>query len=263
MSFESPKFENPVEIEDEDQENERNQKSKLEYQKFLGDQISLPEEEWSDEFKERIKERSMEIKEKESLGELSPEEERKATFERYLKGIDLDIEDIKDKKILDLGCGEEAEFIKECLEGGITDEVYGLDANIEEDEIEEDLKEHILKGDFEQELPKKDLDLVISIGALRTPDNESDPVNLKATLENSLRSLKEDGEIRIWPIFKSAPGSDLAGIELSAKKWREILKDLSGENNITYEFRPIDIDVAGTKPDVWVDEALIIKKEKN
>ena len=112
------KFEPIIEKEKE----ERTEENKPAFKKFLTEQISLPSEEWSEDFKKYVDEKYE--KGKREILDRSPEKQRKHDFERYLKGLDLNIEDLKDKKILDLGCGEEGSFVKECLNKKITKEGF-------------------------------------------------------------------------------------------------------------------------------------------
>jgi SAM-dependent methyltransferase len=188
------------------------------------------------------------------------EEEQNINFERYLKSLDISKEGLKDKRILDLGCGD-GEFVKECLDENISKEIYGLDLQINPEKLEERHKKHFLKGDFQKELPIKDLDLIISLGAVKAPFHELDMNNPKTTIDSALKALKENGEIRIFPLRKTHPNNDLKGVEFSEKKWKEILEKIVAEN-IEYKICPIDIKVAGKNKDVWLEQVLIIKKSK-
>lgn len=248
-----PEFGNKFEKIKEEKQSEK-------FREFLTEQIALPEREWSEEFKNYTKE-----KYKEQVAECperSSEEEKRLIFQRYLKGLDLNLEDLKGKRILDLGCGEEGEFVEYCLDRDLA-EVYGLDLSIKPETIEKKYRNYLFKGSFEEELPVKNLDLAISFGAIEAPSNkdELDKMDPRKTLNSVLKSIKENGEIRIYPIRKAPPESKLKGVEFSRKKWLEILDDLSSQGLIRYELKPIDIRVGGKKPDVWLEEALILKKK--
>ena len=195
---------------------------------------------------------------------LSLEEERKYDFEKYLKGLNLNLEDLRGKRILDLGCGPGG-FVKECTDRGLA-EVYGLDLNIDPEKLEEKYKNHFLKGDFKEELPLKDLDLIVSHGAVGPGrDREQDLIKI---ITRALESIKEDGEIRISPIHKvlyRAPGTDChKSAEFERKKWQEALDHLSSKGLINYELRPIRIgnvfNEIGDEPDIWLTEVLVLKK---
>lgn len=256
MKFERPKsFDEGSLIEQSGFEQEQG----LEFRQFLAKQVSLPSKEWDGKFKEYVREK-YEESQREIL-ERTAEEERDLTFERYLKGLDLTEEDLRNKKILDLGCGEEGEFVKSCFEKGITQEIYGLDAQIKPRRIESEYKEHFFRGNFEKKIPLKELDYVIAVGAIKAPWNEGVKLNPKKTLLLSLSSIKEGGEIRIYPLQTPSSESDLEGIKFANKEWTRILEELEKEIGIEWERRPIDIMVSGRRPDVWLEEVLIIRKE--
>lgn len=241
-------------------EKPKQEKQSEKFREFLAEQISLPEREWSEEFKNYVKKKYKE--QTAEYPERSSEEERRLIFERYLKGLGLNPEDLKGKRILDLGCGEEGEFVKDCLDRELA-EVYGLDLNIKPETIEEKYRNHFFEGSFEEEFPLKNLDLVVSVGAVEAPSNEDelDKIDPRKTLNSALKSIKENGEIRIYAIRKAPPESELKGVEFSRKKWLEILDDLSSQGLVGYELRPIDIKAGGKKPDVWLEEVLILKKK--
>lgn len=227
---------------------------------FLEREISLTEEKWSERFRNYVKEKYQERLAK--VPERSQMEQRRRSFLRYLKGLDLSVEDIKGKRILDLGCGE-GEFVKECFDKGISDQVYGLDIELDLKEMEYRYRAHFIDGDFEQKFPMASLDLVVSVGAVEAPSEGKITRNPLKTLKLALDALKPSGEIRIYPMRKAPPGSELPGIEQSQKEWSDILENLSLQQIIDYELRPIDIVVAGKKPDVWLEQVLIIKKKTN
>lgn len=240
----------------EKQEKESEIEKVSDFKEFLAHQISIPRTEWSEEFKDYIKEKRIESEE-ENAETLSDEE---LTYKRYLKGLELNEEDLKDKKILDLGCGEEGEFVKECINKNTTKEIYGLDLEVSPDNFDKNLKEHFFKKEFEGEFPVKNLDYVISVGALESSSNESDERDPAEILKYALEALNNKGEIRIYPIRKASPESGLDGIEYSRKKWDEIMNELASKENIEYEFKPIDIRVSANNEDVWLEEILIIRK---
>ena len=190
-----------------------------------------------------------------------PEKEKEQTFQRYLAGLNLSVEQLKDKKILDLGCGEEGEFIKECIEQGITKEIYGLNSAIKSEEVDEKYKENLLFGDFEAEFPIDDLDYVISVGAIDPSIEQGDARDPQKTILSALESLKDNGEIRIFPIRNAAPDSGLEGIIESRKKWTEILSDLSSRGLIDYELKPIQTKTSVNETDTWTEEVLVIRKK--
>jgi SAM-dependent methyltransferase len=229
------------------------------FRKFLVRQISFSQKQWDADFKEYVKEK---YRERETdISENSPKEQRKMTFLRYLKGLDLSTEELKEKKILDLGCGE-GEFVKECLDRGISKQVYGLDIELNPDMIGSRYMSYFISGDFEKKLPLKELDLVISMAGVEASSDDTMQRNLVKTLRWMLEAIKLKGEIRIFPIRKAPPGSELLGIEYSRKEWLKSLEEFSLSGLIDFKLRPIDIVAAGKKPDVWLEEVLIIRKTK-
>lgn len=233
--------------------------NRWEFREFLNEQISLPKEKWDEEFKVYIEKKYCELQKE--IPERTIEEEQDITFKRYLKSLDINEKDLKDKRILDLGCGE-GEFVKECLDRNISKEIYGLDLQINPENFEEKYRKHLLKGDFQKELPIKDLDFIFFLGVVDAQFNESDMRNPKRAIDLALKALKESGEIRIFPLRKTYPNSNLKGVEFSEKKWKELLEKLVVKKDIKYKICPIDINVAGKNKDVWLEQVLIIKKSK-
>jgi len=228
-----------------------------EFRQFLAKQIALPEEKWDEKFKQYIEQKNNDLLQE--IPERNPEEEQEWNFQRYLKSLDLKKEGLVNKRILDLGCGE-GDFIKFCLGQGISTEVYGLDIQLEPEETNPGFRKYFLKGDFEEELPIKELDYIISVAAVDAPCSQEIERDLRKILILAFMAIKHDGEIRIFPIRKTGIRSGLRAIEFSYKKWMEILERLSAKGLIDYELKPIDIRVAGNKPDVWLEQVLIIKK---
>jgi len=220
---------------------------------FLEEQMFLPEEEWSEDFKNYVDKKF--DQENRDCPVRSPEEEQTFIFNRYLKDFDIKEDDIKDKNIFDLGCGN-GEFVKECLEKGIGDGIYGLDYEIED--IDEKYQNHIFQGDFTKRLPKDNLDLILSYGAIGSYSH--DGIKLKQILLGSLDSLNEKGEIRICPIQLVPPNSELIGFKEDRDNLEKVLNDIKEKFGISYEFKPTDIRVAGKDKDVWLEEVLIIRK---
>ncbi len=214
----------------------------------------LPKEKWSGEFKKYIEKKIGEsIPEKR---EQTREEMQKNTFKRYLKGLDMKKDDLQDKKILDVGCGEEGEFVKECLESEITNDIHGLDFAVNPGKFGK-YSQHFLKGMMQKKIPIKNVDYAVSVGALSLFNTKEE---IEKTLPKVINTLKNGGELRIWPIRKAPPEKGLEGIKEARKNWLEVLSNLSSKGKIDYELRPTDIRVAGDNKDVWLEEVLIIKK---
>ena len=242
--------------------------NKKSFKNFLLEQISLPRDKWSDEFKEYVEEKRREAKalENDESPDPSPEENQVKVFNDYLR--DLNIEDnpeyFKDKVVIDLGCGE-GEFVLECLERGEVESIYGLDLSIKKELSSGSSKDNFIEGDFTKTFPFKKADCIISDGSINDlifDENESE--NLEKLFRNSLDILTENGEIRIAPLHKYYHSEiELAGVDFSIDKLSKVLKKLSEENLIDFKFEPIDIQVSGKDyKDVWLWETLIIKKKR-
>ena len=238
------------------------------FKNFLLEQISLPKDKWSDEFKEYVEEKRREAKELENdeSPDLSPEENQIKVFNDYLKDlcVEDDLEYFKDKEVIDLGYGE-GEFVLECLKRGEVKSIYGLDLNIKKELSSGNFKDNFIEGDFTKELPFKNADRIISDGGVSALTfNENGQGDFEKSLRNSLDILTENGEIRIAPIHKySHSDIELVGLDSSIDKLSKILEKLSQENLIDFKFEPIDIQVSGKDyKDIWLWETLIIKKKK-
>jgi SAM-dependent methyltransferase len=240
------------------------EKNSKEFRDNLREQFLLPERDWNDKFKEYVEQLIQEKIEIESRETDQAWEEKSGerTFSRYLKGLDFKEEDLKGKSILDLGCGEDGEFIQECLKRGIGEKFLGVDSRID-DNIEN--KEHFIKGDYNN-LPFTEndkFDYIFSVGAVGSCGEEE---SFKETLKEAIKFIKDDGELKFYPLLKASPETEenLAGIFESEEKMQEILKTLPREMGLTYEIVPIDIKLTGpnSKPDVLLDQLLTIKKLK-
>ncbi len=233
---------------------ERHENNLVEFREFFSEQILLPKEEWSDEFKEYVKRKYDELNSESH----EYKKEQEVTFKRYLKGFDLSAEDLKDKKVLDIGCGENGEFVKECIDRDITSDIYGLDREIDPKKITGH-SSHFRKGLMQKDISIKNTDYTLSAGAMSL---FSEKEEIKQVLSKAIDTLNKTGELRIWPLQKVSQESDLVGIKKSRQNWIEVLENLSLEIGIEYKFRPIDIVVSGKDKDVWLEEVLIIKKKK-
>ena len=226
----------------------------IRFEDFLLEQILLPEEERSIDFNNYL---NLKIRKKDILSNetLSREEEIESTFQRYLNGLKLTEDQLKDKKILDVGCGTEADFIQAIVKKRITKDIYGVDLSIDDNLIKNESKRYF-KTDFSEPPELTDVDYIISLGALSL-DNEA--TDLSKNLSSLIPLLSKAGEIRIYPLRIAPEGSGLTGIIESRKKWIEKLDEMKNIFNIEYEFSPIDIRVSGDNNDLWLDEVLIIR----
>jgi SAM-dependent methyltransferase len=234
-------------------------KKSQEFRDWIKEQALLPAEKWNEDFRNYVELKYEESLEKEE--DESREEIMQKTWERYLNGLDFSEKDLKDKRIIDLGCGE-GEFVRECLSRGISQEVYGLDLKTEEEVKDLEEQGHFFTGDFEKELPLKNLDYILSVGAVSLGIDKETAKGKEQTLRHALDAINKDGQIRIFPINKVGEHSQLEGIKDSEKVLKDILEKIKKDYDIEYELRPIDIRVSGIDKDVWLEQVLIIKYKK-
>ena len=166
---------------------------------------------------------------------------------------------------MDLGTGG-GEFVKSLIEKGITAEAYGIDVQVDEASIEDKFKSHITKGNFEEDFPVKNVDYVISVGAVSNGVWGGEEVmDIRRIIENSLDSLKEDGEIRIYPIQEAAKATPtpLVGLEGSQQKWGELLAEISETQGVEWKSEARNIKVTGNNNDIILESVLIIQKKRD
>jgi SAM-dependent methyltransferase len=229
---------------------------------LLQEQARLPKDQWSEKFRQLIEEKIKENQQRNEEKE-SPEVLRERTFKRYTEGLGLGEKTLRDKKVLDLGAGK-GEFVKFLIEKGITSEAYGIDAGLDEVVVEDKLKRHLFRGNFEEDLPVKNADYVISVGAVSNGIWGGDEVmNIRRIVEKSLASLKEGGEIRIYPIQEASKATPLEGLEKSQQKWGELLAKISETQKVECRIEPRDIKVVGNSNDIILESVLVIRRKKD
>lgn len=234
-------------------------KRSAEFRKWLAEQIKLAPENWSSDFTAYLEIK----KEEEKSGKPSPEKIREVTFHQYLDLLSLTENELKDKKILDIGC-HEGNFVIYCLKKGITDRAYGLDNNLIGDALDNRFKEHFYSGNFSKDFPVKDLDRIVSLGAVSLYFNEENKGIAEAALRESLKAIHKNGEIHIGPVLKALRGK-LEGIRKEEQILTEIMEKLKEEFNIEWELKPADInqtlETNVKDRDVWAEQALTIKRK--
>ena len=245
MNFDLPKQLKPWE----------NKKS-IEFKKWFEEQINLTPEKWSSDFLKYI-----EIKEQEAREKPDSEEDNRRTFDRYLGMINLEEQKLKDKSILDVGCLE-GDFVISCIEKGITEKAYGLDRNLEGNALDDKYRNNFFSGEFEKDPPLKNMDYVISVGAISLYFNEEDKTMAESMIVKAIDSININGEIRISPVLKVLRGIELDGIKEEERVVFEILEKLKREFDIEWELKATDIGVSGKDKDVWAEQVLIIKHKK-
>jgi len=229
---------------------------------FLQEQVRLPKDQWNEKFLKLVEEKIRENQKEnnENLKEL-PEILQESTVRRYLEGLGLSEEKLKDKKVLDLGTGD-GDFIKYLIEKDITQEAYGIDVAWNENSVEDKLKPHFFRGNFEEDLPIKNADYIISVGAVSNGIWAGEErMDIRRIIEKSLNALKKDGEILIYPIQEAAKATPLEGLQASQQKWDALLKEISNIHKVECKIEPRDIKVSGKNNDIILESVLIIKRK--
>lgn len=262
---------------------------------FLASQAELPQKKWHPKFREFIERKieenqnnikaSLRIIEELKKGELEKHEESQEIelekdWERYKDFLGLTEEQLKGKKILDLGCGEEGNVIKYLIERGITSEAYGVDLEIDESSLEPKYKLYLIRGDFNEEttfqnLTVKNFDYIFIVGALGILSyalEEGSPTlaatqqmiinKIKILIKNCLSVLSENGEIRIYPVAEASAATPNGLGRGDRENWQKLLKDISEELNIEYRLEPRNVSVIGRDNDIVIFYLLRIRRKK-
>lgn len=126
-------------------------------------------------------------------------EEEKEDYDLYTKDLDFAAGDLKGKKILDIGSGPRAGFMRYCLRNGITKEIYASDYRGPDSGMSPEFRAHFFAADAENlPLAAAKFDLLI----LRAAPVDFD---FDMILPRALAALKSGGELRIAPVFGDGP----------------------------------------------------------
>lgn len=230
---------------------------------FLQEQIRLPEVQWDKRFRDLVEQKIREKQEEEAKETEESPETLEESYRRYLKVLALNEDALKGKRVLDLGFGR-GEFVSYLIDNGITDEAYGIDDDIDEKPVKEKFKNHFFEGDFREDLPLKDVDFIVSVGAMPARVwSKKEVEEVKNIIKNSLNSLRKGGEIRLAGISEAAEKNPLKGLELTLKRWRRLLKEIAESYKVECEIKPIDIMVYGDKNYVTLECIVVIKKARD
>ena len=145
-------------------------------------------------------------------------------FDEYARHLNLGEEDLKGKRILDIGAGTRR-FAREVEEGGIQAEVFSLEPQfslpeekmnpkvqefIEKHSASTEVKEKTVAGVGEKiPFAKESFDLCISEYSL--PMHSPTQEQVKSFFEEISRITKVEGEIRLYPINRNQEGKTEQG----------------------------------------------------
>lgn len=150
------------------------------------------------------------------------------TVERYFDGLGISEEELRGKKVLDVGC-HKGDFIRHLLESGVTDEAYGLDLlYVPKDDRHPG---HFMTHDFRDPLPVRGCDMVVSVGAATLFLNPKEKDRFKSILENALDAITETGEVRIFPVLRDV-GNGYEGLLEGEQTLDEVLDELQNERGV-------------------------------
>ncbi len=249
-------------------------------------EMEKPREEWSDDFKsflnKEIEKRKLEEQQEElteilksafkkeekdwtkqekdayekrkEYMEFFQEENKEGIIDMYFNDLELTEDEISSKKIIDIGCGRKAELVEHAIEKLNSKSVYGLDINLEE-ELLQKFPDKLHKSNFYKRLPIDDFDLIISRATI-----EGEDLMKEELLENILKSLNEEGELRIYPIFKNHFESDNKEVLVMEDELMKLLDRLSKEFNFNYDLKTKEISVYDKDDCPTSKNLLIIKK---
>jgi len=186
------------------------------------------------------------------------EKEKEEVYNRYLKDLELSEEDLEGKSILDLGCGEMAPFIQKLMEKDLEVELKGVDIDLDEDHLPEELEGVVEYANFEKEIPGDDYDYIFAYGSIFAYEWR-DP---ESAILNAVEKLNTGGEIKIMPISEPVEG-DIKPMEKQWNKMKSILEKAAEENNLTLEIKGVDFMISGNdekNKDIWIRNLATLKK---
>lgn len=115
--------------------------------------------------------------------------EEKRFFEMYVLDFGVSIESLKNKSVLDIGCGTDALFVRYCFERGIN--IMGVDDQEPQSDTKEVLKDRYIKSDLSTiALKPESFDLILMRAV---------PIADMAILVKLTGLLAINGEFKIVP----------------------------------------------------------------
>ncbi len=206
-------------------------------------------EDWSE------KEKDAHRKRKEFV-ELQKEDE-KETVDMYFDDLELTEGEISSKKIIDIGCGRNAELVEYAVEKLNSKNVYGLDRNFENAVLQK-YPRNLYKGNYHESLSVDNSNLIIARASIDIKD-----LMKESFLENILNSLSEEGEFRVYPIFKNHFESNYKEALAVEDELIKTLDKFSKQLNFDYELKTKEVSVYGKDEYPTSKSLLIIKKKEN
>jgi SAM-dependent methyltransferase len=171
-------------------------------------------------------------------------------YYKYANGFDIVIDNLRGKRIADVGCGEDALFATYAAENGV-DEMYAVDTHFSEKANNvQRLDGHLIESKAE-DLPINGLDLILSHGTFGTDVGMDE----RKALQSLFNALEPGGQIRIFPISRS---ETLKGINASRTAFELALQGLDPDESVI-QHQPVE--TKETKDgQSWVNELFIITK---
>ncbi|MBC8464931.1 MAG: hypothetical protein H8D63_00950 [Parcubacteria group bacterium] len=189
-----------------------------------------------------------------SQAEHSSESYDAETVKRYKESFLFAPEDLRNKRILDLGC-DSGDFINFLLSEDITSAAYGMDKR---PPTQDEFVDHFSQGDFRESIPYTDMDVVVSLAALSLSLHE-DVESTYTAFKNALDSLTNGGELKVFPIFKDS-GKEWEGIVDEERNLLIILEKLEKEYDIETKTILVETETdQNGKPD-YEKHLLLVKK---
>ena len=120
-----------------------------------------------------------------------------AEFKKYTEDLKLDPERMRSQKVADIGCGENAEFVRAALENGI-ENIAGVDISFKNSLTQDPkLSDHLIQKGAE-DVKLHNMDLIIAYASIGShPD-----IDLPKAFDNLTEGLNPGGELRIYPIYQ-------------------------------------------------------------
>jgi ubiquinone/menaquinone biosynthesis C-methylase UbiE len=164
--------------------------------------------------------------------EEEPYLDERISFNNYKKDFEFTDEELKDKSILDVGCGEGAYFVKYCRRNNINDKIIGIDIR-EQVNNEKDLGDYYIQADTQQIAPEKlknkSFDRIFMRAVSIT--------NIASALVELLPLLSKQGQLGIGPYYLDYDSADTQDLKkalslIPSKEFEVEIKSLPSKRDI-------------------------------